>query len=62
MKKTVIERVNEYLKKHPIPDEYDMSLPELMLIKSSGDWVDMIITSFSYGYMMGETARKAGAK
>lgn len=60
MKRTVSERVNEYVKKHP--EAYNMLLTDANEIRKLGDPLDIICTAFAYGYMKGhKKAKKGGA-
>lgn len=60
MKRTVPERVNEYIKKHP--EAYNMLLTEANEIRELGNMLDIVCTAFAYGYMKGSRAKKGGAK
>lgn len=60
MKRTVPERVNEYIKKHP--EAYNLLLTDANEIRELGDMLDIICTAFAYGYMKGQKqAKKGGA-
>lgn len=57
MKRTVPERVNEYIKKHP--EAYSSLLVvDMNDIRELGNMVDIIATAFAYGYMKGQKAKK----
>lgn len=60
MKRTVPERVNEYIKKHP--EVCDMSMYDVNEIRGLKDEVDIVFTAFAYGYMKGQKAKKGGAR
>lgn len=60
MRRTVPERVNEYIKKHP--EVYNMLVVDMDEIHELGNMVDIILTAFAYGYMKGSKAKKGGAK
>ncbi len=61
MKRTVKQRVDEYVKKHP---EVHSSLLVMDMndIRELGNMVDVISTAFAYGYMKGAKAKKGGAR
>ncbi len=60
-KRTVPQRVDEYVKKHP---EVHSSLLVMDMndIRELGNMVDVISTAFAYGYMKGAKAKKGGAR
>lgn len=58
-RRTVPERVNEYVKKHP--EAYDLFMKEVNEIRELGDMLDIVCTAFAYGYMKGSNAKKGGA-
>lgn len=60
MRRTVPERVNEYIKKHP--ESYNMLVVDMDEIHELGNTFDIILTAFAYGYMKGSKAKKGGAK
>lgn len=57
-KRTVPERVNEYVKKHP--EAYNLMLTDANEIRELGDMLDIVCTAFAYGYMKGQKAKKGG--
>ena len=59
MKRTVPQRVNEYIKKRP--EAYNMMIVDMNEIKELGNMFDIICTAFAYGYMKGSKAKKGGA-
>lgn len=59
MKRTVPERVNEYVKKNP--QAYDLRIVEANQIIELGNMIDIVSTAFAFGYMKGCKARKGGA-
>lgn len=59
MRRTVPERVNEYIKKHP--EAYNLFLTDANEIRELGNTIDIICTAFAYGYMKGQKAGKGGA-
>ncbi len=61
MKRTVKQRVDEYVKKHP--ETYNNLLViDMNEIRELGNMVDVISTAFAYGYMKGAKAKKGGAR
>lgn len=60
MKRTVPERVNEYVKKHP--EAYNLLLTDANEIRELGNMLDIVCTAFAYGYMKGSKAKKGGAR
>lgn len=59
-KRTVPERVNEYIKSHPEAD--NLMMTDANEIRELGNVLDIICTAFAYGYMKGEKAKKGGAR
>lgn len=59
-KRTVPERVNEYVKKHP--EAYNLLLTDANEIRELGNMLDIVCTAFAYGYMKGTKAKKGGAR
>lgn len=59
MKRTIPERVNEYIKKHP--EAYNLLLTDVNEIMELGSMIDIVSTAFAYGYMKGNKAKKGGA-
>ena len=59
MKRPIVERVNEYVKKHP--EAYNLLLTDANEIRELGDTLDIVCTAFAYGYMKGQKAKKGGA-
>lgn len=59
MKRTVPQRVNEYIKKHP--KAYNMLLTDANEIRELGDTLEIVCTAFAYGYMKGQKEKKGGA-
>lgn len=59
-RRTVPERVKEYIKKHP--EAYDMRIADANQIRELGDTLEIVCTAFAYGYMKGSKAKKDGAK
>ena len=58
MKRTVPERVNEYIKKHP--EVYSSLLVvDMNDLRELADMTDIIATAYAYGYMK---AKKGGVK
>lgn len=60
-KRTVTERVNEYVKKHP-QTYNNLLVIDMNEIRELGNMVDVISTAFAYGYMKGAKAKKGGAR
>lgn len=60
MRRTVPERVNEYIKKHP--EAHNMLIVDMDEIHELGNMFDIILTAFAYGYMKGSKTKKGGAK
>lgn len=60
MRRTVPERVNKYIKKHP--EAHNMLVVDMNEIYELGNMVDIIATAFAYGYTKGQKAKKGGAK
>lgn len=61
MRRTVPERVNEYIKKHP--EVYSSLLVvDMNDIMELGNMFDIIATAFAHGYMKASKAKKGGAK
>lgn len=58
-KRTVPERVNEYIKNHP--EAHSLMLEDADEIVSLGSMIDIVSTAFAYGYMKGQKAKKGGA-
>lgn len=58
MRRTVPERVNEYIKKHP--EAYNLLLTDVNEIRELGNTLDIVCTAFAYGYMKGSKERKGG--
>ena len=58
-KKTVPQKVNKYIKKHP--EAYNMLLTDVNEIVELGSMIDIVVTAFAYGYMKGQKAKKGGA-
>lgn len=58
MKRTVPQRVNEYIKKHP--EAYNMLITDVNEIRELGDTLEIVCTAFAYGYMKGQKAKKGG--
>ncbi len=56
--RSVVERVNEYVKKNP--SAYDIMVTEVNQILALGDNIDIITTAFAFGYMKGFNAKKGG--
>lgn len=54
-KRTVPERVNEYVRKHP--EAYDIMIYDVNEIRKLGDTLEMICTAFAYGYMKGSKVK-----
>lgn len=59
-KRTVPERVNEYIKKHP--EAYNLLLTDANEIRELGNTLDIVCTAFAYGYMKAQKAKKGGVK
>ena len=57
-KRTVPQRVDEYVKKHP--EAYNLLLTDANEIRELGSMIDIISTAFAYGYMKCEKAMKKG--
>lgn len=57
-KRTVPERVNEYIKK--CPEAYNLLLTDVNEIKELGNVLDIVCTAFAYGYMKGQKQVKKG--
>lgn len=60
MKRTVPERVNEYIKKHH--EAYNLLLTDVNEIRELGDTLEIVCTAFAYGYMKGQKAKKGGVR
>lgn len=61
MKRTVKQRVDEYVNKHP--ETYNNLLViDMNEIRELGNMVDVISTAFAYGYMKGVKTKKGGVK
>lgn len=58
-KRTVPQRVEEYIKKHP--EAYNMLITDVNEIRELGDTLEIVCTAFAYGYMKGQKAKKGGA-
>lgn len=59
-KRTVPQRVDEYIKKHP--EAYDMFLTDINEIRELGNTLEIVCTAFAYGYMKGAKSKKGGAR
>lgn len=59
-KRTVPERVNEYIKKNP--EAYNLLLTDVNEIVELGSMIDIVSTAFAYGYMKASKAKKGGVK
>lgn len=59
-KRTVPQRVDEYVKKHP--EAYDLTIFDANEIRALTDTLDIVCTAFAYGYMKGQKAGKGGTK
>lgn len=59
-KRTVPQKVNDYIKKHP--EAHNMLLTDVNEIAELGSMIDIICTAFAYGYMKCSKAKKGGAK
>ncbi len=57
-KRTVPQRVNEYVKKNPKAS--NMLITDVAEIVELGNMIDIVSTAFVYGYMKGEKAREGG--
>lgn len=58
-RRTVPERVNEYVGKHP--EAYDMLImPDVNEISELENMLDIVCTAFAYGYMKGQKNAKKG--
>lgn len=60
MRRTVIQRVDNYIKRHP--EAYDMRLADVNEIRELGDTFEIVCTAFAYGYMKGSKVKKGGDK
>ena len=60
MKRTVPEKVNNYIKKHP--EAYNILLKDANEIRQLNDTLEIVCTAFAYGYMKGSKAGKGGDK
>lgn len=58
-KRTVIERVEEYVQNHP--EVYNLTLADANEIRELKDTLNIVCTAFAYGYMQGQKAAKGGA-
>ncbi len=58
-KRTVPQRVNEYLKKNPKAS--NTLITDVAEIVEHGSMIDIVSTAFAYGYMKGQKAGKGGA-
>lgn len=59
MRRTVKQKVDEYVKKHP--EAYNLLLTDANEIRELDDMLDIVCTAFAYGYMKGAKAKKGGA-
>lgn len=60
MKRTVKQRVDEYVKKHP--ETYNNLLViDMNEIRELDDMLEIVCTAFAYGYMKGAKSKKGGA-
>lgn len=59
-KRTVPQRVDEYVKKHP--EAYNLLLTDANEIRELGNTLEIVCTAFAYGYMKGAKAKKGGAR
>lgn len=57
-KRTVPQRVDEYVKKHP--EAYNLLLTDANEIRELGNTLDIVCTAFAYGYMKCEKKMKKG--
>lgn len=59
MKRTIKQRVDDFVKKNPRKQLFLVDMDE---IHETGDMLDMIRYSYYLGYMRGMKAKKGGAK
>ncbi len=59
-KRTVPQRVNEYVKKNP--KAINLLITDVNEIVELGSMIDIVSTAFAYGYMKGQKAEKGGVE